>query len=246
MCQATPPMLNFEPLLSEMLSVGGAGLTGSTVDRLCLTLADALAVDGVAVTLSAGGASRVLLGASDAVGRALENAQLTAGIGPCTEATHTGRMVVVDDLSASSDRWPGFGFPLAATPIGSLVATPLRLGSSTIGSLDAHRRDRHEFTDAELADIQEAARILVLGLAVLRVGDVDGSNSPFPVQVELEQATGMVLAALEVTPADALRRLRAAAFLDGRLVTDIAHDIVDGRIPASLEWELRPDYDGAA
>lgn len=238
-------MLKFEPLLSEMLSIGGAGLTGSSVDRLCLKISEVLAVDGVAVTLSAGGYSRVLLGASDAVGRALENAQLTAGIGPCTEATRTGRIVVVDDLSASFDRWPGFGFPLAGTPIGSLVATPLRLGASTIGSLDAYRRDRHEFSGPEIADIQEAARVLVLGLAVLRVSDTDGL-SVYPVQAELEQATGMVLAALEVTPADALRRLRAAAFLDGRLVTDIAHDIVDGRIPASLEWALRPDYDGAA
>jgi len=226
-------------------------VTGAVVDRVCRDVVELLAVDGVAVTVSVGpvGAGmRVLVGASDEVARRLELAELTVGVGPCTQATGSGVAVVVDDLPAEVDRWPGLGEQLLGVPIGSVVATGLRAGSTPIGSMDAYRGDRHTWTAAEVDDITEAARVLGLGFAAVQTPDpdrvggdrVDGDPSGVWIELSgehagLAQATGMVMAALALSAPDALSRLRGVAFVQGRLVTDAAADVVAGRLPAFLD-----------
>ena len=49
-------------------------------------------------------------------------------------------------------------------------------------------------------------------------------------RAEVSQATGMLVAQLEVEPAEALVRLRAHAFATGRSATDVACDILDRRL----------------
>ena len=49
-------------------------------------------------------------------------------------------------------------------------------------------------------------------------------------QAEVSQATGMLVAQLEVEPAEALVRLRAHALATGRSATDVACDILDRRL----------------
>ena len=46
----------------------------------------------------------------------------------------------------------------------------------------------------------------------------------------MSQATGMLVAQLEVAPAEALVRLRAHAYATGRSATAIACDILDRRL----------------
>jgi len=226
-------------------------VTGDAVDRVCRDVVELLAVDGVAVTVSvgpAGAGMRVLVGASDEVARRLELAELTVGVGPCTQATGSAAAVVVDDLPAEVDRWPGLGEQLLGIPIGSVVATGLRAGSTPIGSMDAYRGDRHTWTAAEVDDITAAARVLGLGFAAVRTPDpdrpdgdrVDGDPSGVGIELSgeqagLAQATGMVMAALTLSAPDALSRLRGIAFVQGRLVTDAAADVVAGRLPAFLD-----------
>jgi len=210
-------------------------VTGDAVDRVCRDVGELLAVDGVAVTVSvgpAGAGMRVLVGASDEVARRLELAELTVGVGPCTQATGSAAAVVVDDLPAEVDRWPGLGEQLLGIPIGS----------------DAYRGDRHTWTAAEVDDITAAARVLGLGFAAVRTPDpdrpdgdrVDGDPSGVGIELSgeqagLAQATGMVMAALTLSAPDALSRLRGIAFVQGRLVTDAAADVVAGRLPAFLD-----------
>jgi AmiR/NasT family two-component response regulator len=45
-------------------------------------------------------------------------------------------------------------------------------------------------------------------------------------RMEIHQATGMVLAQLGISAQDALARLRAYAFVEQRLLSDVAHDVV--------------------
>ncbi|WP_459953125.1 ANTAR domain-containing protein, partial [Mycobacterium avium] len=47
---------------------------------------------------------------------------------------------------------------------------------------------------------------------------------------EVSQATGMLVAQLEVEPAEALVRLRAHAYATGRSATDVARDILERRL----------------
>jgi hypothetical protein len=49
-------------------------------------------------------------------------------------------------------------------------------------------------------------------------------------RAEVSQATGMLVAQLEVEPAEALVRLRAHAFATGRSATDVACDVLDRRL----------------
>ena len=65
------------------------------------------------------------------------------------------------------------------------------------------------------------------------VGD-PGSNSWAELttlsRAEVSQATGMLVAQLQVEPAVALVRLRAHAYVTGRSATDVARDILDRRL----------------
>ena len=49
-------------------------------------------------------------------------------------------------------------------------------------------------------------------------------------RAEVSQATGMLVAQLEVEPAEALVRLRAHAYSTGRSATDVARDILDRKL----------------
>jgi AmiR/NasT family two-component response regulator len=49
-------------------------------------------------------------------------------------------------------------------------------------------------------------------------------------RAEVSQATGMLVAQLDVTPAEALVRLRAHAYAVGRSATEVARDILDRRL----------------
>ena len=49
-------------------------------------------------------------------------------------------------------------------------------------------------------------------------------------RTEVSQATGMLVAQLEVEPAEALVRLRAHAYSTGRSATEVARDIVERRL----------------
>ena len=46
----------------------------------------------------------------------------------------------------------------------------------------------------------------------------------------IHQATGMIAAQLDDTVANALARLRAAAFASGRSMYDVAQDVVERRV----------------
>jgi AmiR/NasT family two-component response regulator len=49
-------------------------------------------------------------------------------------------------------------------------------------------------------------------------------------RADIHQATGMVLAQLGVGATDALARMRAYAFVEQRLLGDVAHDVVSRRL----------------
>jgi hypothetical protein len=52
---------------------------------------------------------------------------------------------------------------------------------------------------------------------------------------EVHQATGMVLAQMHITPAEALLVLRGHAFASGRTVLEVAADVIDRRLDFSTE-----------
>ena len=234
-------MLRSPALLGAVGALVGSPLSPPDLTRVCRDLVGLLPVDGVAITITTPGAGvRVVVAASDRMGWGWGLAQLTAGVGPGVEAAATGCTIAVDDLAADLPRWPGLGEQLAGAGIAAVAAVPLRAARLVIGTLDGYRADRHPWTAGELADLGDAARVLALALAAAPLADLDGDGDDDgtglvePGQVGVVQATGMVMAALGVPAADAVSRLRAAAFLQGRLITAVATDVVTGRLSATL------------
>lgn len=61
------------------------------------------------------------------------------------------------------------------------------------------------------------------------------------------QATGMIVAALEITPADALARLRAHAISRCLTASDVAYQILDRRLVVDEnDWHVSGEHQGGA
>ncbi len=56
-------------------------------------------------------------------------------------------------------------------------------------------------------------------------------------RAEIHQATGMVLVQLGVSATDALARMRSYAFVEQRLLIDVAHDVVARRLVFTDDME---------
>lgn len=226
--------------IHEQLVAAVAGQRGAdAADSLCAACVTLLAVDGAAISLVFDGASSGTLGASDPSARAHDELQFTFGEGPCLDAvTHRIPMVVVD-LTAEP-RWPAYGPAMLAHDIRAVYAMPIVVAAEFIGALDLFCARPDQLDAAGLAGGVAAAELA--GITVLDLLDADlqaAANDPESdawteltalSRAEVSQATGMLVAQLGVEPAEALVRLRAHAYADGRSVTDVARDVLDRRL----------------
>jgi hypothetical protein len=149
--------------------------------------------------------------------------------------------VVVADL-ADPDvvRWPAYGPAMLAHQIRGVYAMPVVVAGQYVGALDLFRADPALLGAEQLADALVAAELATIPLLDLvaedlqaAVGDPDSDSWDELTtlsRAEVNQATGMLVAQLEVEPAVALVRLRAHAYVTGRSATDVARDILDRRL----------------
>ncbi len=184
------------------------------------------------VTLGLTSTLRAVIGAIDDTARLLEEAQLTVGEGLCTLASRSARTVLARDLTDPTEtRWPGFVHQLHQLPVRAVIAVPLTVAPNAIGSLDIHSLRPSGLDDLEPARLDAVAD--TMNQAVLRTQLIDHVRDEHHTnRVGISQAAGMVMAPLHVSSDTALARLRGAAFLEDRWLTDIAGDIVTGRRPA--------------
>jgi hypothetical protein len=218
--------------------------------RICRACIAGLDVDGAVLSLLTATVSRTTLWASDATAELIEELQFTLNEGACMEAATTGRPVLVPDLRHSTEtaRWPMFAAAVAEqTKVRALFALPLQWGTVNLGVLDLYRLTAGGLSAAQYRDALSAtdiAALLMLGqrtdptLGVelgVELGEDSGIsqswlNESSGHRAEVHQATGMVLAQLEISATEALARLRAHAFVEQRLLIDIAHDVVSRRL----------------
>ena len=203
--------------------------------------ADALALDGVAVSLVTEGVRTELLWCSDETTRSFEDLQFTLGEGPGPDAVHSGALVWVPDLlSTSTDRWPALAQEAEGLAVRAVFCFPMEIGAIRVGVLTAVRRTPGPLTGQQADD----ALTLASALTARCLGSREaGSDRPVPTDLPrvplravVHQATGMVSVQLALALPQALLRLRAHAYSSGRSITDIAQDVVDRR--------LRLDHDG--
>jgi hypothetical protein len=204
-------------------------------EQVCRAYVAGLDVDGAAMSLLTASPLHQTLCATDATAELLEDLQFSLGEGACVEAALTGRPVLVPDLqhTTGASRWPIFAAAVVEqSDVGALFAVPLQWTTINLGVLDLYRKVPSSLSDAQLRDAMSAADMAALMLLGVRTDPGDGEwlDHSLHGRAEIHQATGMVLVQLGVSATDALARMRAYAFVEQRLLSDVAHDVVSRRL----------------
>lgn len=204
------------------------------VTTVCRDVAAELGVDGLGVALALPGTLRVPLGASNLSARRLESAELTAGEGPCTEAQRTGVVVRTADLTGIVDRrWPTLrrhlGNPRVPVDARAVISIPLTDGRHSFGSVSVHSTRPHGLDRLDVSSLADACTTAAATALRAEPGEPDPATRDW---AAVSQAVREVMAAQRVTSERATAALREAALSDRCWLTDIAHEVVDGRRPA--------------
>ncbi len=224
------------------MSAVGAHRGVAAANRLCEACVELLSVDAAAISLVFDGTNTGTLGASGDRGRIYDELQFTLGEGPCLESVSTRAPVLVIDLIADvgTGRWPAYGPALLAYDIRGVYAMPVLVGGEYLGALDLFRTRASVLDGDDLAGALVAAELAEMPLLDLLAEDLQAAVADPDsfawaelntiTRAEVSQATGMLVAQLEITAVEALVRLRAHAYRSGRSATEVARDILERRL----------------
>jgi len=213
------------------------GAAPDRADEVSAAAAAVLGVDGVTAGVGTGPAGVVLAWGGDTVCADLENQQFTLGEGPGPDVVEGGMPILVPDLAAAAGRWPMFVPAAMAAGVRAVFVFPLRIGAISVGTLLAQRAVPAPLTTARLADALELADAVTIALLHRRAAEDRRADRtpaswsrPSTYRAEVHQATGMISVQLGVSLAEALVRLRARAWGEGRPLAEVAADVVARRL----------------
>lgn len=197
--------------------------------RLCRACVEILGARGGAITLAPSGVDRWTVCATDAVAARLESVEEVLGDGPGHEAARTGAAVVLrvaDGAALGLGEFVHQARELAGAA--TLYSLPMLPSPHTIGVVTVYQDDGVGL-DLEADERQFLAD--AIGAALLRDTEtIEGADSASWLErARVHQATGMVVAQLGISPADALALLRAHAFADGTTLDTLASAVVEHR-----------------
>lgn len=207
-------------------------VTMGSLARDCL---DLLPADAVSITLMAADRAQVASATSSRVGDVALDFELNFGEGPGTDAHASGLPVAVADLALVHERWPQYARAAELAGMRAVHAFPLHIGAAKLGVLTLFRVDHHILRDAELTATFAVAESLSEALVSLQSGGRGGAlaaalDGGAELRSVVHQATGATAAQLGCSLDVALVRLRGAAFAADRSLTDLAADVVAGRL----------------
>jgi hypothetical protein len=237
-----PRSLRLSVVIHQELLAAVDGRRGvEAADRLCEACVSLFDIDAAAISLVFDGASTGTLGSSGPSARIYDELQFTFGEGPCLESVARQIPIVVVDLADPNEcRWPAYGPAMLAHHIRGVYAIPIVVAGEYVGALDFFRARPGHLVIAEVVGAATAAELAGVPLLDLMDADLQAAAAEPDstawlelntlCRAEVSQATGMLVAQLEVEPAEALIRLRAHAYATGRSATDVARDILDRRL----------------
>ena len=217
--------------------------------RLARACAAALGIDGAGLSLHVG-VLRTPIGASDAQTAHAERLQFTVGDGPCLRAHDEGG-VIAFSLEDIARNWPQLWASLLNdTSYRGVLSVPLPAPMGPLVVLDLYVRDPATLTSLNRGDLQAVAQATTQELALTVTGPefpddgsswLDGPDAQR--RANVWQAMGLVGISFGLDAADAIATMRASAISAGRVVDEVAEDIVAGRLlPGDLQ--AAPDRDG--
>jgi hypothetical protein len=164
----------------------------------------------------------------------LDELQFDLGEGPCWDALRSARPVRAPELLVDyGERWPSFVLAVKDEGVRSMFAFPLLVGPLRLGAVDLYSvtpvalDPAHESRAETLAEI--IGRHILRGALGDGLRDDEPGSSPLSRRA-LHQATGIVLAQLDLPPEDARLIIHGQAFASGRPVIEVADEIVGGRL----------------
>ncbi|WP_328291400.1 GAF domain-containing protein [Kineococcus sp. NBC_00420] len=242
-------------------AVADAATPLSAADRLCQACVELLDVDGAAISIVHAGATHGTFGSSNALSRRLDAYQFVYGEGPCLDAVAQHRPVLAEDLTnAEAQRWPAFSASVVEAGVRAVFALPVGVAGDSVGALDLFRHQAGPLSAGAFSGGLLAARLASLPvldlIAQIEVraseGVIEGAEQdPWSElesldRVEIYQATGFLIAQLSdstpntpSTPSDAVIRLRGRAFVTGQTASEVAWEILEGRLSIDADGEWR-------
>ena len=219
-------------ILSQL--VGGNPEFGT--NRLCEVCAEVTDMTGAGIMLMSGDVPRGSLCTTGTVSALIEQLQYTLGEGPCIDAYQQDRPVLEPDLAEPTRaRWLAFSGPAIDAGVRAIFGFPMPVGAIRLGALNLYRDRPGRLTDDQHADALVMADVAAHAILAIQAGAPPGQlaaelEAGADFQYVVHQAAGMVAAQLNITVGTALIRLRAHAFGNGRLLTEVAHDVVARRL----------------
>jgi hypothetical protein len=200
--------------------------------NLCRLFVESLRITGASISVFDNGGRQSTICASDATAARLDELQFEQGSGPSWEAISGRTPVLVDDIQTSAHISPVLGAAMHGLQVGALFAFPMVLGAATVGAVSLYctgtgRLEPDDERHARRLVDQVTSRAVrhALRTATDETEPADEISTP-AMRREVHQATGMILAQLDLTATDAFIRLRSYAFLTGRPIQDVARDVV--------------------
>jgi hypothetical protein len=218
---------------------GGFVPDTSTIATLCGAAVRALPVKGASVSVMVPAGHRGTVHATDPTAAAIDEWQFTLGEGPAVDAFGDGRPVLVADLQDPAlpygRWWPAFTPAALDAGVRAVYALPQQLGAIRLGAFTLYHDEPGALSPAHLARALQIADTTAIALLHL------GHGAPGPAgsgqaadgqlyRAEVYQASGIIRVQLGVSLEEAMIRLRAFAFAEGRPVGDVARDVVARRL----------------
>ena len=214
----------------QMASDALAG-AGGQVSELARPFLRFLPVSGASISTFGPLLGAETISATDALAGRVDELQFDLGEGPCWDALGTRRPVLQPNLSdGAQTSWPAFMDAIRSEKIGAVFAFPLVFGALDIGAIDLYSVDPVMLTNEQQRQTLALSAIVsrILLRHVLKESDGESDPSMFSRRL-IHQATGMVLAQLGVSAADAHLLIQARAFAEGRTMQQVATDVVERR-----------------
>lgn len=175
--------------------------------------------------------------ASDGPGRILEQTEVDAGEGPCTEAYVKGEVVTSRDVTAEPERWPTLARVLTEQPVRAVLGVPVRLGGVPVGTLDVYMERPYDWDDSEVMALTRYAELIATTLAAAVQAHTAGELSrqlqyALDYRVMIERAVGFLMAKESVDAVAAFNALRTAARGRRTKIGVVAeHVLANGQLP---------------
>jgi hypothetical protein len=222
-----------ERILGRLVGIGAPALE---TKRLCEVCAEVTEMSGAGIMLMSGERPRGSLCTTNTVSALIEQLQYGLGEGPCVDAYRQDRPVLEPDLAHPTTlRWLAFAPPAIEAGVLAVFGFPLQVGSVRLGALNVYRDRSGPLTDEQHADALVMSDVAAQAILLLQAKAPPGKlaaelEEGADFQYVVHQASGMVAAQLEVSVTQALIRLWAHAFGNGRPLAEVADDVVARRL----------------